>query len=194
MKILFVRHGETFDNLRGFDSPCQSDAKLTDDGKEQALALAQEVKKYDPEIIYCSPTQRTQETAQIIKASNDVPLEIEKRLIERNWGDWGDDGLSWREIVETKLKHLDINQRRSLLPPNGETWIEMEERLMEFIHEIKLKHEENVVIVTHTGCLRALLPVLIQESIENHEKYSVKTGSITVFCTEEEKFDIFNQH
>lgn len=191
MKILFVRHGETEDNLKGFDSPCLSHADLTENGKSQVRQIAQTLKQYSPQKIYYSPTARTTQTAQIIANELSISTEKDDRLTERNWGDWGEEGLTWRELTTSKLNDLTPQDRYELLPPNGESWKDMENRLLQCVDDLKENHEENIIVITHTGCLRALLPALIKESIDKHQEYSVKTGSVTIFCTQKEEYDLF---
>lgn len=66
MKILFIRHGETTDNLKGSKSPVLSKADLTEKGMQQAHELAKVLKQYKIEKIYSSPMLRTKHTAEIM--------------------------------------------------------------------------------------------------------------------------------
>ncbi|MEK6964344.1 MAG: histidine phosphatase family protein [Nanoarchaeota archaeon] len=98
MKILFIRHGETTDNLKGSKSPVLSKADLTEKGVQQAHELAHILKQYKIQKIYSSPMFRTQHTAEIASKETNIPFEIINDLHERNWGDWGD--KTWGEVLE----------------------------------------------------------------------------------------------
>ncbi len=195
MKIIFVRHGETKDNLKGINSPVLSTAELTENGINEVRQLAQKLKKYNFEKIYYSPMQRTKQTAQIIASEDNIQTKEIEELKERDWGDWGKQGKTWAQVLEI-IKDYDIKKRYEFTPTNGESWKTMEKRLIRFVEKIKKEYQKNVIIVTHTGCLRALLPVLKKDNITNHESYSVGTSTITVFCTEKNEYDIigFKHH
>ena len=74
----------------------------------------------------------------------------------------------------------------------GESWKEMESRLLNFVEIIKNENENKdealIVIITHKGCLRALFPKLRNVEIGRHEEFSVDLCSISVFDTQIEKF------
>jgi len=193
MKLLLIRHGETADNLKGTLSPVKSTADLTENGVQQAHALAPLLAKHNIEKIYCSPLARTKHTAETLAKELNIPFEIKEDLQERSWGDWGTEGKVWTD-VQAIIKDYPIEKRYTFIPPNGESWKAMEERLLATINQIKKEHKANIAIVTHTGCLRALLPILKKDSIDNHQKYSVKTGTVTCFCTEKEDFDFIGAH
>ncbi len=65
----------------------------------------------------------------------------------------------------------------------------MEKRLLSALDKIKKEHKENVVILTHVGCLRALIPALKKVERSHHHKFNVEPGSITCFCTQKQEFD-----
>ena len=61
MLILFIRHGETYHNVKeGIDQ------SLTSRGKKQIAMVAKRLKTYTPEAIYASPLERALQTAQEI--------------------------------------------------------------------------------------------------------------------------------
>ncbi|HLD04083.1 MAG TPA: hypothetical protein VJG90_00015 [Candidatus Nanoarchaeia archaeon] len=46
-----------------------------------------------------------------------------------------------------------------------------------------------LAILTHVGCLRALVPALKKIEKSHHHKFSVDPGTLTCYCTEKEEFD-----
>lgn len=76
MKIIFVRHGQT--NLKT--------SKLTRRGVSQIKGVAKYLENEKVDIIYCSPTTRTIQSANILKDKlNVADLKIEKNLTERQF-------------------------------------------------------------------------------------------------------------
>ena len=65
MKLTFVRHGETEENVKNIIMS-QLNGKLTKGGLEQARKLAKRLANEKFDIIYCSDSQRTKDTAKEI--------------------------------------------------------------------------------------------------------------------------------
>lgn len=58
----------------------------------------------------------------------------------------------------------------------------MEQRLVTVIQDIvnSSESEDGVVVITHKGCLRAIMPALFNLPKENHENFNVSEASITI--------------
>ncbi|MDB9525053.1 histidine phosphatase family protein [Oscillatoria sp. CS-180] len=67
LKLLFIRHGESFDNREGRMSS-RDDGGLTAEGQQQCRSLATELHRcqWQPSHIYTSPLQRALATAQLL--------------------------------------------------------------------------------------------------------------------------------
>jgi broad specificity phosphatase PhoE len=87
MRIVLVRHGRTTlnaaDRLRG-----RLDPALDDIGREEVAALAAALQPLRPSRIVSSPLRRAVETAEAISARTDVPITVDRRLIDRDYGPW----------------------------------------------------------------------------------------------------------
>ena len=95
MKNIYIaRHGLTDWNLvpkvQGV-----TDIPLNEQGIEQAKMLADYVQKSGIEFekILYSPLSRAAETAKIVAQKINIPLQVEPRLIEQNFGKW--EGFEW---------------------------------------------------------------------------------------------------
>ncbi len=71
---------------------------LTPKGILQMGKTAEALKKYNPDVVYCSREKRAIQSARIISEGLDIPLFALGDLRERNWGDYA--GLSFQEIKE----------------------------------------------------------------------------------------------
>lgn len=80
MKIVFIRHGEpTYDYVRdrGYIGHGLDLSQLTDAGKQQALAAAEDARLDGIELIVSSPYTRALQTAAIISKYRNIGIEIE---------------------------------------------------------------------------------------------------------------------
>lgn len=186
----FVRHGQSEGNVLGAECLVMNDTPLTDRGANEAKAIAKYLKDTGINVtdIYTSPLGRSHQTAEVIAKELGLPVKVKDGLRERNWGIWGN--LAWDE-VSNKLSGKDIEERYTFIPENGESWQQMEKRLFDALEEIAEENSEgeNILIVTHRGCLRAILPVLAKASKDKHEDFSVETGSLTKFSFDKELFE-----
>ncbi len=185
MKLIFLRHGETKINVRGKTHQNNDPSKLTPRGVKQVLTVIPSLKKMGIEKVYCSPERRAYQSAFLLSKKLDLPLLILTDLRERNWGEW--ERKSW-ESIKRKLEKMTLKERYTFVPPHGESWQQMEKRVTKAIKKITKRKEKKVVIVTHAGALRALVPVLRGEAISKSLHYNFENGSITVFDHQGTKF------
>ena len=105
----FVRHGESEGNAARIFTG-QTDSPLTERGREQAAAVADELAKVKFDRIISSDLSRTRDTADVIAKRHGLAVEIVPELREINVGDrtgktfdetrglpnWSDDGfVAW---------------------------------------------------------------------------------------------------
>jgi len=178
MKILLLRHGETDTNLRGLTHKRGAQEGLNKTGQEQARHLADVCKSHGVQALYSSPELRATETARII--SKEIGLEplILEDLAERHWGAW--EGHPWSDIV-ARLRPMSIQERYTFVPPNGESWEQMERRLKKMIAIIQSK-STTAAVITHGGALRALMPALKGEPLDTSLQYDFRNASVTIFA------------
>lgn len=186
----FVRHGESEGNELGDTCPLMHDTPLNNKGKKESQEIVEYLQKNNIKItsIYTAPKGRSRETAEIIGKGLVLSVKIKNNLSERNWGNWK--ALRWMEASE-RLEKFSVEERYLFIPEDGESWQEMEMRLFTVLEEIADEHleGENILIVTHQGCLRAIMPMLAQAGRDKHKEFSVATGSLSKFSFEKDKFD-----
>ena len=146
IKILYFVHGTTTDNQ---DKLCSGwgDAMLSDLGREQAINLGNVSRdrgdKFD--IMFTSDLKRAIESSEL--AFPEVEKITDKRLRECNYGDLDGKHKSlviYEEHVEDKF-------------PNGESLIDVENRMREFVLFLKENYDGKTVgIVAHRAPQLAL--------------------------------------
>ena len=91
MKLYISRHGQTPWNVE--DLVCgRADVPLTEVGLQQAQLLAESAMDKGLDVILCSPLQRARQTAQAVSDAIGVPIQIDERLVEIDFGTF--DGTS----------------------------------------------------------------------------------------------------
>ena len=134
MLLYVVRHGQTVWNL---EHRCQgiSDIPLTEIGREEAKKLAPLVKSLDIDVVISSPLERAIDTAKIL-VNNELPINIDDRIIERDWGmnegmkvDEVDQFDCWDVILNTNVQGIERVQ-------------DFMKRVSEFIEDIKYRYAD----------------------------------------------------
>lgn len=147
--IYVARHGQTQYNVDG--KICgHADIELTEVGYAQAEELAQLVSELEQPItkIYVSPLRRAQETARIINEKVSVPIEVEPRLIEMDFGQY--DGLP----IETP-EFQKVRVEFSLPLPDGESIMDVAGRVYPLLAELE-QSDEDVLLVCHNALIRVI--------------------------------------
>ncbi len=146
--IYFIRHGESEANVRKVFAGQKDDSLLTNEGRNQARATAQEIKKEGLKIdkIFSSPLKRAYETAEIIAEElgfDASEIIIEKRITEYDMGSLT--GTPLHTITSTVLVSAENAE-----DPDG-----FRERVCSCVQELS-KLPGNVLLVSHAGVGRIL--------------------------------------
>ena len=110
MKILFVRHGESVDDIEDRYGGWE-DFELTNKGEEQIKVSAEKIKSLDEgfEIILTSPLKRAAKAAEIISEVLGLKIEIFEFLKERNLNGV----LSGMKRNDAKLKYPELVEKHN---------------------------------------------------------------------------------
>ena len=84
--IIFVRHGESESNVAKIETNEIDKYPLTARGRSQVERLTQELPMLRPNALYSSPVLRAVETAGIISRRLNIPVQVNRALIERQQG------------------------------------------------------------------------------------------------------------
>ncbi|MFA6533651.1 MAG: histidine phosphatase family protein [Patescibacteria group bacterium] len=187
MKILFVRHGESEKNVQGVTHNQGDDSALTAAGRQQILALAVKLKKYQPAAVYCSNETRSRQSAEIIAKNFDIPVVVSEKIGERQLGEWA--GKPWKEF-EAELNKMDLKERYTFVPAGGESWQQMERRLSEFLDGLLKQKGGCYVVLTHGGAMRALIPLLEKGDLAKSFAYDFTNAEVLVADYHDGKFKL----
>jgi len=152
-----IRHAQTVWN-RGKKIQGHSDSPLTADGEKQASTWGQILSQFAWDRILASDAGRAQATAEIINGILKVPLTIDSRLKEQDWGQW--EGMTVRQIEAEARQVLDeqVNAGWDFCPPGGESRRSVLKRSQAALAEAAERYPgQNLLVVAHEGILKSLI-------------------------------------
>jgi probable phosphoglycerate mutase len=152
--ILLARHGESDWNVeqrwQGY-----ADRPLTDRGREQAQALAEQLDGYPLDAVYASDLARAYETARAVAERRGLEVVARADLREVDVGSWS--GRSRAEIEAEAPEQLARWLEGLKGWEGGETYEEMAERVVAAVLDIAATHPGgHVLVVSHGGGVRAI--------------------------------------
>ena len=152
--ILMVRHGQT--PTTGKVLPGRAAGlHLAEAGVQQAHAVAERIAELPRvDAIYSSPLERARETAAPIGRALQQRVKINKGLLECDFGDWTGEQLS---TLMKKPEWSTVQRAPSSFRfPNGESFTEMQTRMVTTLDNIRQEHPGGVVVcVSHADPIKA---------------------------------------
>ena len=121
--------------------------------------------------VYTSPLMRCQ---QLAKRLDDRPV-LDERLMELNFGDW--ENKSWGDINQTELNAW-MQDFVHTKASNGESYLDLHQRTLDFIDMLSNEHKDRIAIVTHAGNIRSFVSYVLDLPLENSFRIQLKYGSV----------------
>jgi alpha-ribazole phosphatase len=146
----------------------QSDLDVTD-SFEQEVASTRQWLPENVQSVHSSPLQRCTKLAKALFPQHEIQLHPD--LMELNCGDW--EMQLWDQIPKPEIQPW-LDDFVNVQVPNGESYTQMHERVMNCFHSIA-QQKGPAVIVAHGGVLRSILAHITQTPLK-------------------ESFDIFSMH
>ena len=135
-------------------------------------------KNYKFSKIYSSPQKRALQTAKILSENTNIECIVVDKLKEMNLGKW--EGLAWSEVRENyPLEYKEwFVKRRYTKTPNGESYEEMLERVLDSLYKIIDDNSDNIVIVTHSAVIMSLQCYITNTDFDKMTKFRTDNASI----------------
>lgn len=200
-KVYFVRHGQSEGNAKRFHQ--DDSAALTQKGIEQAEALGNRFKSIEVGEIIASSFKRAKETAEIINKVLNKPIEYSDLLVERKRPTSiegleyiHEDAIKTKELIEENYHNPEFKHS------DEESFFEMKDRAIKAIDYIRMRKEDNVLVVSHSDFIVCMIGVMIfgekfksEEDLQlNHALKSNNTGITLCEFTDRWRIRTWNDH
>ena len=177
-EIILIRHGETeWNSQQRMQGHSNSD--LSSVGQAQIQALGQWMKNVPFDHIYSSDSLRAKHTAEAITQFSGHKLKIDLRLREKNLGVF--EGLTSEEARERhpEVFRLFKTAGSKYVIDEGESTQQLQDRALEIVDEIRIKHpEERVLLVTHGGFIRVVMKHSLGLSLETPTRFLIRNTGV----------------
>ena len=174
MKLYVARHGQTVWNAA--NRVCGiTDVELTEKGIEQAQELAKLVAEAKVDMILTSPLVRAMDTGKIVSEYCNIPMMVDNRLIEQNYGIY--------EGVDRKNEEFLANKRNfAYRYPNGESMMQVAYRIYGLLEDIKEKYSgKDVLLISHGGVCRIIETYFNDMTNEEFFNYTLKNAQLKIY-------------
>ncbi|MBO5372606.1 MAG: histidine phosphatase family protein [Lachnospiraceae bacterium] len=171
--IYFTRHGQTIWNVE--NKICgATDIALTELGHKQAKELGEEILRQNlkiDEILY-SPLIRAAETARHISEVTQIPMRMEERLKEQNFGKYESTPRDGKEFAEMKTHFINHFE-------GGETMLHLAQRIYNLLDDIKAQADSKTyLLVAHNGISRVIHSYFYDMENEEYARFGIKNCEI----------------
>lgn len=182
-EVYFVRHGQSEWNVA--DRICgATDIPLTEEGRKQAYDTGKKILELGihADEILCSPLLRAKDTAACISEMTGIPLRIEPRLVEQNFGKW--EGTSPRN---SEAFH-EAKQNFICRYDGGESMFQVAQRIYNLLDDIKRHSQETgktYILVAHNGIARFVKSYFEDMTNEGFARFGVANCEVVKFVFSE---------
>ena len=170
-KLYFVRHGETYWNVE--NKICgATDIALAERGHQQAVETGKMLveRNIQFEEILSSPLVRASETARHISEITGIPMRIEPRLIEQNFGRFESTARDGAEFQIAKEHFLDSYG-------TGESMMRLGQRIYNLLDDIR-QDPKTYLLVAHNGIARVVQSYFHDMTNEEYAKFGIKNCEV----------------
>ncbi|MFT3852584.1 MAG: MSMEG_4193 family putative phosphomutase [Ilumatobacteraceae bacterium] len=176
--VLLVRHGQT--PTTGAVLPGRAKGlHLADAGRQQAERVAQRIAEMNGvDAVYASPLERARETAAPIAAARGLKVQVERGLLECDFGEWT--GAELKGLM--KLPEWQTVQRApsTFRFPGGESFTEMQSRIVGAVDRLRAHHPGGTIVcVSHADPIKALVAHAMGTHLDLFQRIVVSTCSVS---------------
>jgi probable phosphoglycerate mutase len=179
--FLLVRHGLT--PTTGKVLPGRAAGlHLAEAGQAQATAAAERIAALSHvDAVYASPLERARETAAPIAKAKGLRVRIDKGLLECDFGDWTGEEL--KKLMKLPEWGTVIRAPSTFRFPGGESFNEMQVRIVSAIDRLRAAHKGGVVVcVSHADPIKAAVAHAMGTHIDLFQRIVISPCSVTAIA------------
>ena len=181
MKLILVRHGETYWNAERRIQGGSSDTELSETGVKQAKKLASFLKNENIAAIISSPLKRATATAEIIANQHQLSVELDDGLKEIEVGEL--EGLSLSNLNTTFSQFLMQwwQGRGSERLPGGESLAELQQRAWTAVERLLTERKDGTLVtVSHYFVILAIILRALDLPLNHFIKFKVDLAGVSI--------------
>jgi probable phosphoglycerate mutase len=181
LKLILVRHGETYWNEERRVQGGSSDIELNETGVKQANRVASFLKDENIAAVVSSPLKRAVVTAGAIAEQHQLSVEVDDRLREMEVGEL--EGLALSEL-NTTFSHFLMQWWQgsgSENLPGGESLVELQKRSWGAIERLLAEYKNGTVVaISHYFVVLATIFKALDLPLGYLVKFKLDPGGISV--------------
>jgi probable phosphomutase (TIGR03848 family) len=181
--LLLIRHAENDFVKKQRLAGRLPGVHLNETGQQQANAVAEalafKLKKSTVKAIYCSPLERTIETAEPIAAALNAEIIPRPGLIETDFGAWQNKTL--KELRRRKLWKVVQNTPSLMRFPGGESFAETQTRICTEIETLRTQHtpKEIIICVSHSDPIKLAVAFYLGLPLDFFQRLMISPASVS---------------
>ncbi|TML39523.1 MAG: MSMEG_4193 family putative phosphomutase [Actinobacteria bacterium] len=176
--LVMVRHGTTPTTGKVLPGIAKG-LHLADKGRAEAQAVADRLSGLPKvEAIYASPLERARETAAPIARGLNLRVSIDKGLMDCDVGDWT--GASLKAVAKRPEWRVVQRWPSGFRFPNGESFTEMQGRIVDTLDRIRQRHlGATVVVVSHADPIKAAVAYSLGTPLDLFQRIFIAPCSVS---------------
>lgn len=176
--FFLVRHGVTSHTGHRLSGRIP-DVHLTEEGRAQAEAVAEQLNRVKLKALYSSPIDRTMETAKPIAERQGLRVQARRGLTELEFGRWSD--KTFKTLRRTKLWPVIQQWPSGARFPEGESMLEVQQRGVREVEALREKHpKETVCCVSHADVIKLITAHYLGVHIDLFQRIEISPASVTI--------------
>jgi alpha-ribazole phosphatase len=157
----------------------QTDLNLKNTFPQEAKRIKEILpEKFD--VIYTSPLKRCFQLAKYISEEN---LVIDNSLLEINFGKW--EMKKYTELTNNEFNDW-CTDFINKIPPEGESYKQMYDRVVEGWKNIINRNDKLICIVTHSGVIRIIFSYILNIDLKDSFKIAQNYGAVNKIIIDKE--------
>ncbi len=189
-KIFIIRHANTKYNT-GMRWQGRRDLELDENGRWMAKRLAYRMAWENVAKIVASPLKRAKQTAEEIAKVHGLEVETDERLIEADLSLF--EGRTSEEVKKMYPEKLNEWKTNPYAEIEGlESFESVYRRAGEFLENLKLPENGDLVIVSHAVVIRALITRILNLPLTSYRNFFIGTASISTVLIVDDGFKLIN--
>lgn len=164
--------------MRGILAGPDNSVKLSEKGRRESRIVSKHLQKIEFTHIYSSPISRCLQTVDpLTSAKPQIPLLLEERIQEMNYGDWN--GKDLKSLSKKREWKSIQNQPSKFKFPQGESFTQLRKRVQSFLNEIESKTGP-ILVVSHGDVIKMILTCTLELSTDNFQRFLIQPASISI--------------